>query len=376
MQLATGKPGGTRAHAVMLGVIVAAIAIAHYSIDPHAMLYHDVLRRVTYLPIVLAAVWFGTVGGVSVALVAAALYTPHMLFQLHLSPDARIDQVVEMLLYVLVGGFSGLLVEREQFQRRQTERALLSLQQAHEDLRRHADQLAEMQEALRQVERLSTLGELAADLAHEIRNPLASIRGTLQILSGNPPPEDKQRFAKLVIDEVDRLNRVVEGYLRAARAGAARPGRADVVAAVRSVIELVRPQAERNRVRIECDGAQQLLAPMDVHRVTQVLVNLVLNAVQAMPDGGVLRIECRATQGSDGAPAWAEVTLSDTGVGIAPENRDNVFRPFFTTKPSGTGLGLSIARRLVTEHGGTLTLGASAAQGSVFRLRLPLVASS
>ena len=375
MQLATGKHGNTHVHAVMLGVIVAAIAIAHYSIDPHAMLYHDVLRRVTYLPIVLAAVWFGTVGGVSIALVAVALYTPHMFFQLHLSPDARIDQIVEMLLYVLVGGFSGLLVEREQFQRRQSERALLSLERAHEDLRHHAAQLAEMQEALRQVERLSTLGELAADLAHEIRNPLASIRGTLQILSGNPPPEDKQRFVKLVIDEVDRLNRVVEGYLRAARAGAARGGRADVVAAIRSVIELVRPQAERNRVKIEWERAPQLLAPMDVHRVTQVLANLVLNAVQAMPDGGVLRIECRATQGSDGAPTWAEVTFSDTGVGIAPENHDNVFRPFFTTKPSGTGLGLSIARRLVTEHGGTLTLGASTAQGSVFHLRLPLIAS-
>ncbi|HSQ02725.1 MAG TPA: ATP-binding protein, partial [Burkholderiales bacterium] len=371
-----GEHRRTRTHALIVGVMVAAIAIAHYATDPHAMLYHDVLRRATYLPIVLAAVWFGTVGGVAVALIAALLYTPHMFFQLHLSPNARIDQAVEMLLYVLVGGFSGLLVEREQFQRRQTEKTLLSLQQAHQDLRRHAAQVAEMQEALRQVERLSTLGELAADLAHEIRNPLASIRGTLQILSGSPPPEDKQRFAKLVIDEVDRLNRVVEGYLRAARAGASRGGRSDVVVAIRSVMELVRPQAERNRVRMEYEGAQQLLAPIDVHRLTQVFVNLMLNAVQAMPTGGVLRIECRAVPASNGEPGWAEVTLKDTGVGIAPENREKVFRPFFTTKASGTGVGLNIARRLVTEHGGTLTLDESTPEGSMFRLRFPLLGSA
>jgi two-component system sensor histidine kinase HydH len=362
-----------RTHALVVMLLVAAIMAGHYSLAPSLHLYHDILRRCMYVPIILAGIWFGTGGGVSVALLAAVLYMPHMFFQLHPPPSAEIDQMVEMLLYVVVGGLSGLLVEREQFQRRQAERALLSLQQAHDDLRRHADQLAEMQEALRQVERLSTLGELAADLAHEVRNPLASVRGTLQILSGNPPPQEKQRFVKLVIDEVDRLNRVVEGYLRAARVGAARGGRADVVAAIRSVIELVRPQAERNRVEIECAATQQLPVPMDMHRLTQVSVNLMLNAIQAMPNGGVLRIECRATRDSDGVPVWAEVTFSDTGVGIAPEDRDNVFRPFFTTKPSGTGLGLSIARRLVTEHAGTLTLDPAAAQGSVFRLRLPLL---
>ncbi len=363
-----------RARAVALGLMVGLIAAAHYGIDPHALLYHDVLRRATYVPIVLAAVWFGTIGGVAVALVAALLYTPHMFFQLHLSASARVDQMVEMLLYVVVGGLSGLLVEREQFQRRETEDALRRLQQAHEDLRRHATQIADMQEALRQVERLSTLGELAADVAHEIRNPLASIRGTLQILSGEPPAHEKQRFAKIVIDEVDRLDRVVEGYLRAARAGAPKGGQADIVMAIGSVVELIRPQAERNRVAIQCDGTQRLLVPIDVHRLTQVLVNLVLNAVQAMPDGGRLRIEHQASPGADGKPAWAEVTFSDTGVGIAPADRDSIFRPFFTTKVSGTGLGLSIARRLVTEHGGTLTLETSEGRGAVFRLRLPLLA--
>lgn len=362
------------ARLAVLALMVGAVAVAHYSINPHAMVYHDILRRSMYLPIILAALWFRTGGGVAVALIAALLYAPHMYLQLHLTSDEEVDRVAEMFLYVVVGGLGGLLVEREHFHRRQTEEALTRLEQAHEDLRRQATQMGEIQDALRQVERLSTLGELAADLAHEVRNPLASIRGTAQILTGDPPPQDKLKFAKIVIDEVDRLNRVVDGYLHAARAGTVTGGRADAVAAVGSVIELTRRQAERCRVTVQRDGVDRLPVAMDMNRLTQVFMNLVLNAVQAMPRGGLLRVECQATPGSDGQPAWGEITFTDTGPGVAPENHERIFRPFFTTKPSGTGLGLSIARRLVNEHAGSLTLEASGGQGCVFRIRLPLIA--
>ncbi len=364
---------GSPTRVAVLTLMVGAVAVAHYSISPHSVLYHDILRRSMYLPIILAALWFRTIGGVAVALIAAALYTPHMLFQLHLTPDEELDRIAEMLLYVVVGGLSGLLAEREHFHRRQTEGALARLQQAHEDLQRQATQLGEIEEALRQAERLSTLGELAADLAHEIRNPLSAIRGTAQILAADPPPQEKTRFAKIVIEEVDRLDRVVDGYLRAARTGTVTGGCADAVAALGSVIELNRRHAERSRVAIERDGVEHLPVAMDIHRLTQVFMNLLLNALQAMPEGGRLRIECRATTDSD-AQAWGEITFTDTGTGVARENRELIFRPFFTTKPSGTGLGLSIARRLVSEQGGSLTLEASGERGSAFRVRLPLIA--
>lgn len=354
-------------------LMAGAIAVAHYAISPHAGLYHDVLRRSMYVPIVLGALWFGTLGGVSVALSAALLYAPHMFFQLHLTSGERVDRVAEMFLYVVVGGLAGLLAERERFHRLQAERALAEVQQAHAEMRDQAAQLADIQDALRQVERLSTLGELAADLAHEVRNPLAALRGTVQILTGDPPPEEKVKFARILIEELDRLDRVVEGYLRAARAGAAKGGQADAVAAISSVLGLVRRQAERNRVTIEREGVHQLRVAMDLHRLTQVLMNLVLNAVQAMPDGGLLRITCEVARDADGKPAWGEITFHDRGPGIPIAERENVFRPFYTTKPSGTGLGLSIARRLLKEHGGSLTLEAPQEGGSLFRLRLPLI---
>jgi two-component system NtrC family sensor kinase len=114
---------------------------------------------------------------------------------------------------------------------------------------------------------------------------------------------------------------------------------------------------------------------MDLHRLTQVMMNLVLNAVQAMPGGGTLRVRCRPVPGTDGGPGWGEIVFTDTGPGVTLEDRESVFRPFFTTKSSGTGLGLSIARRLVTEHGGGLSLDPSEGSGSVFRVRLPLADS-
>ncbi len=114
---------------------------------------------------------------------------------------------------------------------------------------------------------------------------------------------------------------------------------------------------------------------MGLAPLTQVFMNLTLNAIQAMPEGGRLRVDCRTIAGPAGDSNEAQVTFADSGPGIKAEDRDNVFRPFFTTKPSGTGLGLSIARRIVEQHGGRLTLEDSEERGAVFRIRIPLIES-
>lgn len=358
---------------VTIVVLVGTIIAAHYSIKPDALIYHNMLRRGMYVPIILAAVWFGTKGGVGVALSAAALYAPHLFLQQRLTSTDEIDSAVEMFLYLIVGGLTGLLAERQKWQREQTERGLAELQQAHDELRQQKDRLTETQEGLRQVERLSTLGELAADLAHEIRNPLAAMRGTVQILTREfPPQHEKHEFAQIVIQELDRLNAVLERYLHTARSRSTSGGQSDAIATLKTVVELIKAQAQRSEVTVELHGPDRIVLAMDAGQLTQVFMNLALNAIQSMPRGGVLRVDCHAEPGPSGRLGWAEITFADTGIGITPEHRQKIFQPFFTTKASGTGLGLSIARRLVEEHGGSVTLEKTSESGSVFRVRLPV----
>ncbi len=363
--------GRERAGVLLVVAMVGTIVAAHYSINPHLSIYHDLLRRSMYMPIIIAAMWFGTLGGVGVALAAALLYAPHLFLQRGLTPAEEIDRTIEMFLYVIVGGLTGLLAERERWQRRQTEEALDRLQRTHNELQRQTDRLAQVQEGLRQAERLSTLGELAADLAHEIRNPLAAVRGTVQLLAAEfAPGHRKHEFGAIAIEELDRLNGVVDGYLRTAQSRSSPGGCSDAIAAVATIVELVRPQAQHAGITIEQHGPDHLWVAMDTGQLTQVFLNLALNAVQAMSGGGVLRIEwSTAESAADGA--YGDIIFGDTGPGVPPESREKIFQPFFTTKRDGTGLGLSIARRLVQEHGGTLTLEANGT-GSVFRVRLPL----
>jgi two-component system sensor histidine kinase HydH len=364
--------GRERMRASVVLLMVGAIAAAHYSINPHLHLYHDLLRRSMYVPIIAAAIWFGTFGGVGVALIGALLYAPHLFFQLGLTAAEEIDRSIEMFLYVFVGGLTGLLAERERWQRRQTEQTLERLRHTHDQLQRQTDRLAEVQEGLRQTERLSTLGELAADLAHEIRNPLAAVRGTVQLLAAELAPGHKKHdLQAIALEELDRLNGVVEGYLRTARSRGTKGGCSDAIAALSVVVDLVRAQAQRAGVTIEQRGPDHLWVGMDTNQLRQVFLNLALNAVQAMPAGGLLRIECSVRQGATNS-GFGDITFSDSGPGVPPESRDKIFQPFFTTKPEGTGLGLSIAHRLVHEHGGTLSLEVPERAGSVFRVRLPL----
>jgi two-component system, NtrC family, sensor histidine kinase HydH len=356
-----------------VGLVLAVILILHYTLSRDVLLYHDLLRRIMYVPIILAAVWFGTLGGLGVALVAALLSSPHLFLQHWHTPTPSVDWAAEMFLYIVVGGLTGLLVEREKAQQQRAEQAVKQLEKANANLREQTERLAQVQETLRQAERLSTLGEVAANLAHEIRNPLATMRGNVQILAANPPDADRHEFNEMLLREIDRLDGVVAGYLRAARAPAVDSGPSDAVAALESVAELTHRQAERCGVVIERSGSDKLLVLVGVAPLTQVFMNLTLNAIQAMPDGGRLRIECRTVRGPQGHADEAEIVFTDTGPGVQTTDRDKVFRPFFTTKPTGTGLGLGIARHLVEEHGGSLTLDEPRERGAVFRLRLPLV---
>jgi len=242
--------------------------------------------------------------------------------------------------------------------------------------------VVEMERELRRSERLAAVGELSASMAHEIRNPLAAISGSIQMLQGEGGrrPEQSQRLMEIVLRETDRLNRLLTEFLEYARPGPLRRESLlveEVVAEVLAIYEGSRSDGPAVDVSIE--PGLQLGA--DPGLLRQLLWNLLLNAAQAMPQGGRIGIEAHASQtpqegpgGSrnDGLEAgWIELGVHDGGPGIPAETLDRIFDPFFTTKPGGTGLGLATVHRIVEEHGGSIRVQSATGKGTSFHVRLP-----
>jgi len=220
----------------------------------------------------------------------------------------------------------------------------------------------------RRSRRLAELGTMAAGVAHEIRNPLGGIRGASQLLM-REVREDKdfKDFLDVIVREVDRLDRTVEQLL-----GFARPVKADVAATnisevVERALELVKPDIDRTGIHLVKrfpSTIRQINA--DAAQLTQVFLNLLLNGVQAMPDGGTLTVTVREDAGFTEEMPFVVVEINDSGCGMAPEVLEQLFTPFFTTRESGTGLGLAISHRIVQEHGGAIDVISSEGQGTTF----------
>jgi two-component system sensor histidine kinase PilS (NtrC family) len=243
-------------------------------------------------------------------------------------------------------------------------------------------EVVEMERELRRSERLAAVGELSASMAHEIRNPLAAISGSIQMLQdeGVRRGEQSQRLMDIVLRETDRLNLLLTEFLEYARPGPLRREPLlleEVVAEVLTIFEGSRSDAPAVDVSIE--PGLRLCA--DPGLLRQLLWNLVLNAAQAMPQGGRIGIEGHAFRApqegpggdrNDGLEAgWIELGVHDGGPGIPAETLDRIFDPFFTTKPGGTGLGLATVHRIVEEHGGSIRVQSAAGKGTSFHVRLP-----
>ena len=222
-----------------------------------------------------------------------------------------------------------------------------------------------------QRERLSALGNLAAAVAHEVRNPLNAISMGLQRLKVEFHPTDDQEdyshLTGLMLGEVHRLNSIVEQFLSLARPLEIKPEELSVQDVLNEVAALVEGEAQQSKVQIRV-VASSTLPPLKADReyFRQTLLNLILNGLQAMPEGGTLTLEAKTSNGN------FLIAVTDTGTGITAENQRRIFEPYFTTKPKGTGLGLAISRRIIEAHGGTITVFSKAGQGARFQISFPM----
>lgn len=222
-------------------------------------------------------------------------------------------------------------------------------------------------QAIRQTERLAALGALAAGVAHEIRNPLGSVRGLAQLLSEDVEEPERKKYAAAIVTQTDRLNHALETLLHLARPSEPRMSREDINGILRRSVELIDFEREHKGIALKEEYRSGLPSPMvEGEAMLQAFFNILLNAVQAAPRGAVISVGTESA-----APARIRIRIRNTGPAIPTEDLDRIFDPFFTTKEGGTGLGLAITHQVVTAHEGNLEV-TSDGDGTAFTIDLPV----
>jgi two-component system, NtrC family, sensor histidine kinase HydH len=340
-----------RLQAIAVSIVLASIVVAYIFTLGSLPFVGKILRYLLFLPIVMAALWFGWRGGLVAALAATALYLP---------ADHSEEAMVEAVDLFLIGSIMGILAERERRKR-------ILLQQTTRELSLAYQQLQDSMESLRRAARLSATGQLAASLAHEIRTPLASIEGAAEMLDGEVAPELRSEMTGILRKESRRLSRLLAGLLNYAKPRPPEFRDSDVRDLLSGMIALAAPSARKSNVELRfaaspdpvplyCDGEQ----------LTQVFLNLTMNAIQAMPTGGAVEFSIETS------PTAVCVRIADTGPGIPADQRARIFDPFVTSKPDGTGLGLAVSAQIVTAHQGQITVNSREPHGTEFVVELPV----
>jgi signal transduction histidine kinase len=358
--------------------LVVGISALHYGTRTAVPLLHDTFRKLYYFPLGLAAVGFGLRGGLLTAAAVALLYAPHIAMSWNDMGRELANRVMEVVLYFAFSGFLGYFSDQERTLR-------LQLGHAYRKLREQADTMLRVEEHLHRVDRMAEVGRLAAAVTHEVRNPLGGIKGAAEILKGSFSPGHPQaEFLGILVRETDRLNQVVEDFLAHVRqpSGERVEEVVDLGQLVHQTARLVEAQGRARGLSLRVDGGGAVRVRGASGELRQVLLNLLLNAVQATgrEKGVNVRLEARTgtVRGAEDRRVegtMAVLTVEDEGPGIPPDALEKVFDPFYTTKAEGTGLGLAISQRIARLHGGAITAENRPAGGARFVLSLPAASS-
>ncbi len=318
------------------------------------------------LPVLSAATSMGAKGATALTVLACVAYLSFLFFAYrwgYVPPVALLrDFTVRVLFLAVVGYLTYQLAEQSRQEARRYQTAAEELAQANFNLR-------EAEETVRRSERLVALGQLSAGLAHELRNPMGTMKASAEMLlqSTDSDTAVARELAGFIASEVDRANSLITRFLEFARPLTLRTEPHDITETIDIAAEQVKQHTAHLNVTIYKNYAPEVPPlPLDAQMMERVIYNLLVNAVEASPAGGAVTVKTRMLDGA------VEVAVIDRGSGIPEELRENIFNPFVTNKPNGVGLGLAIVSKIVDEHNGTISVESELGKGSVFRILLPL----
>jgi signal transduction histidine kinase len=316
---------------------------------------------VLLLPMVSAGTALGVVGTLVFSIVAGAVYLSFLLW-LDFS-QVTIEWpvlVVRVVFLAMVSNLANILAEDLRIQSQNFRRTAEQLAEANAHIQ-------EAEEAVRRSDRLAALGQLSAGLAHELRNPLGTIRASAEMLARQVSAENEvaREVAGFISTEVDRTNSLVTRFLQFARPLQVRREKADLAQMLDRAVTAAQREADGVAIYKNYDPEIPPF-PFDAELMERVVYNLVVNAAQASAAGDAVTVKTRAAGGT------VEISVIDRGQGIEPKDLGSIFNPFFTTKPTGVGLGLAIVSKIVDEHGGKIAVESERGRGSVFRVLLPM----
>ena len=354
---------GTRAGKILW--IVLQLIVAYLLVGYTQGLNSDYFL-ILLLPVISAATNFGVVGTLVFTLLTCGSYISFLAFvdfsRFTIEPYEIRVLVMRLIFLAVAGNLVNVLAEALRVQSAKYRKAAEDLAEANRNL-------SEAEAAVRRSDRLAALGQLSAGLAHELRNPLGTIRASAEMLERSVPPENAvaREVAGFIASEVDRSNTLVTRFLDFARPLQLKMAPTALADVLDRVVALVERDAPQHRVTVYKNYSPDLAPfPFDAELMERVFYNLLLNAAQASAEGGAITLKTRRVD------ATAEVAVIDRGPGIDPKIKEQIFNPFFTTKSDGVGLGLAIVSKIVDEHGGRMTVESEPGKGSVFRVYLPI----
>ncbi len=340
-----------RKEILIIGLSVIILSLLHYITPIDKPLLHDLYRRLYYVPIIFSAFSFGLTGALITSMVVSLVFLTHVFHrwgQIHLQ---TYDALFEIILYNIVAWVSGTLVGKE---------------------RKRREELKKAQAELIQANKYKVIGELATGIAHEIRNPLGSIRGSLEILRKDYKPEDtKYEFLNILLKEVKRLNKVITDFLNYAKPALPNLIDTDINQLISETVLILSPQAVKKEVSLKTELEKNLpRIKADPSQLKQAFINLILNSLEAIEDKGEITLSAHQDKNR------LKIVFQDNGKGMSEETKSKILTPFFSTKEGGTGLGLGIVERIIQNHKGEIKVESKLGKGTIFTLSFPIEGKS